>query len=52
VGGSAGTTPGEHVAEYSATWLGHVLTYILFIGIRTLCDCVTRGYGDYSPLTP
>ena len=21
------------------------------IGIRTLCDSVTRGYGDHSPLT-
>jgi len=26
-------------------------TYISFIGIRTLCDSVTRGYGDHSPLT-
>jgi len=23
----------------------------LFIGIRTLFDRVTRGYGDHSPLT-
>ena len=25
--------------------------HISFIGIRTLCDRVTRGYGDHSPLT-
>jgi hypothetical protein len=25
--------------------------HILFIGIRTLFDRVTRGYGDHSPLT-
>jgi len=25
--------------------------YISFIGIHTLCDSVTRGYGDHSPLT-
>ena len=25
--------------------------YILLIGIRTLFDGVTRGYGDHSPLT-
>jgi len=30
-----------------------IYTYsgIFFIGIRTLCDSVTRGYGDHSPLT-
>jgi len=25
--------------------------YISFIGIRTLFDQITRGYGDHSPLT-
>jgi len=25
--------------------------YISFIGIRTLCDSVARGYGDHSPFT-
>ena len=24
---------------------------LLFIGIRMLCDLLTRGYGDHSPLT-
>jgi len=29
--------------------LSEVVDYILFIGIRILCDSVTRGYGDHSP---
>jgi len=28
-----------------------IYIYILFIGIHTLFDCVTRGYGDHSFLT-
>jgi len=27
------------------------VTYILCIGMRTLCDSVTQGYGHRSPLT-
>ena len=33
------------------TLLSLNLINILFIGIRTLFDRVTRGYGDHSPLT-
>jgi hypothetical protein len=28
-----------------------IKVYILFFGIRALFLCVTRGYGDHSPLT-
>ena len=28
-----------------------LIEYMLFLGIRTLFDRVTRGYGDHSPLT-
>ena len=30
---------------------GGVYIVISFIGIRTLCDQITRGYGDHSSLT-
>jgi len=41
-----GTDPGATTEREEMCFM--ITLYILFIGIRMLCDLFTRGYGDHS----
>jgi hypothetical protein len=42
---------GVHLLPTAAGAIPGIITYVLFLGIRTLWLSVTRGCGDHSPLT-